>query len=128
MTSFQPLADRVLIRPDAQPTMTESGLHLAEQWKPEQTGTVVAVGRGRHPFKDEAFSLAHKLDCIGDEIACDAAQMLRDLTGKEPEVKVGDAVIFSWQAGQELIVNHGQERYVLMRESDILAVVEGTPA
>lgn len=131
--SFRPLADRVLIRPVSPPTKTESGLHLAEQWKPEQLGTVVAVGKGKHPFKEEAFSLAEKVErakalmdeeFIEDatEVLSDAAQMLRDLTGKEPEVRVGDTVIFSWSAGHELHLNHGEDRLLLMREGDILAV------
>lgn len=40
----KPLGDRILIQPEARPTMTETGLHLVEHWKPEVTGTVVAVG------------------------------------------------------------------------------------
>ena len=54
-----------------------------------------------------------------------AAQLLRELTGREPEVSVGDAVIFSWNVGQEIWIADGEERYLLMREADILAVIEG---
>jgi co-chaperonin GroES (HSP10) len=129
---FRPLGDRVLIRPRAQPTQTASGIHLAEQWKPEQVGTVIAVGQPRHPLKDEAFDLAGRIELRAStrapyephEPEFDAAQMLRDLTGKEPAVKVGDEVIFSWQAGHELWVNHGEDRVLLMREGDLLAVVD----
>lgn len=119
-----PLSDRVLILPDQQPTETESGILLAEHRKPEQTGTVVAVGGSRHPRKDEAFALADSVE----PLAPDAAQLLRELTGREPEVRVGDAVVFSWQVGQELWINDGEQRYLLMRESDILAVVETSEA
>lgn len=95
--NLTPLSDRVLIRPDSAPTMTASGLHLAEHWKPEQTGTVVAVGN---------LTPSQRVD-----------------------VKVGDYVIFSWQAGQEIWVNDGEERYLLMRALDVLAVIEpGEPA
>ena len=135
---FTPLSDRVLIKPDAGPSVSQAGLHLVQDRVPEQCGTVVAVGRGRHPLKDVAFDLAAKLDrCVNGaylsfiavDVINDAAQMLRDLTGKEPDVKVGDYVIFSTHVGHEIYVNHGHDRYLLMRESDILAVVdpEGTP-
>lgn len=39
-------------------------------------------------------------------------------------VKPGDVVIFSWQAGQELILD--EERYLMLHQDDILAVVEDT--
>ena len=127
---FTPLSDRVLIKPDAGPTQTASGLHVVHERVPEQTGTVVAVGRARHPLKDVAFNLARKLEMHSlDDLGHDAAQLLRDLTGQEPDVKVGDYVIFSTHVGHEIHVNHGHDRYLLMRESDILAVVEeGTAA
>lgn len=86
---FRPLGDRVLIQPDLAPTTTASGLHLAEHWKPEQTGTVVTVG----------------LQCT--------------------LVKPGDYVVFSWQVGQEVFVE--ETRYFVMREENILAVVEESP-
>lgn len=91
---LQPLADRVLIRPDEPPTRTESGLHLVEHWRSEQTGVVAAMGA---------------------------------LT-RTPDFAVGDAVIFAPTAGEELLLNRGEPeetRYLLMRESDVLAVIEG---
>lgn len=39
-------------------------------------------------------------------------------------VKVGDRVLFSWMAGQEVIEDATGERLLLMREEDLLAVVE----
>lgn len=122
-----PLSDRILIKPELAPTQTASGLHLAEHWKPEQTGTIVAIGRPKHPRKDEAFKLAKRLDKLLTPLAQSAAQLLRALTGREPDVHVGDYVLFSWQAGQEVWVNDGEHRYLLMREDDILAVI-GDPA
>lgn len=97
--TLTPLSDRVLIRPKARPTMTESGLHLSEHWKPEQMGTVVAIG----PIRCEK--------CRGN---C------------APDFQVGDTVIFSWSVGQELFVNHGEERLFMMNTRDVLAVVEAT--
>lgn len=92
---LRPLPGRVLVKPDPPPTMTASGLlHIAEDRKPEMTGTVVAVGPPNNP---------------------------RHVNDVQP----GDYVVFSWQVGQELWVNHAQVRLLILREADILAVVEG---
>lgn len=41
-----------------------------------------------------------------------------------PDVlRPGDVVLFSWQAGQELLLE--QERYIMLHQDDVLAVVEG---
>lgn len=124
---LKPLGDRVLIKPEIPATTTESGLVLAEQRKPEQTGTVIAVGPCPHPRRDEAMSAADILfkDHPQYEYFSD---LLRDLVRKEPSVAVGDYVVFSWTSGQEIWVEDGEERYLLMRESDILCVVEGLEA
>lgn len=126
---LRPLGDRVLIKPDKAPEQTESGLWLSEHRKPENMGTVVAVGLCPHPLKHEAKALADKLVFRGnqewkprDDLLCDAAAMLEDVTRREPSVRVGDDVIFSWTSGQEIFVD--EDRYLLMREGDILAVVE----
>lgn len=126
---LRPLGDRVLIRPDKAPEQTESGLHLVEHRKPENMGTVIAVGLCSHPLKHLAEEIADRVDRIvprdgadGDTVLFDASQMLRDVVRREPSVRVGDDVLFSWTVGQELFVD--DERYLLMREGDILAVVE----
>lgn len=131
--NLRPLGDRVLIKPLAQPTETESGILLAEQKQPEEIGTVVAVGLARHQRKEEADSLADTLIAIvGSEYGVDphgdhltminSAELLRDLVRPEPCAKVGDTVLFSWASGQELTVN--DERFLLMREADLMAVYE----
>ncbi len=38
-------------------------------------------------------------------------------------VHVGDTVIFSWTCGQEIILDN-QRRYLMMREDDLMAVLE----
>lgn len=43
-------------------------------------------------------------------------------THRDPCVKAGDYVLFSWQSGQEFWMD--DERLLIMRESDLLAVVE----
>lgn len=130
--NLRPLGARVLIKPESQPEMSESGLiHLVEHKKPEEMGTVVAVGYARHPRKDDAEALADWLeydvdsDRSGDrDWYVVRAKLVRDLVRKEPCVQVGDTVLFSWASGQELTVNDGQERYLLLREEDLLAVLE----
>ena len=122
--NLRPLKDRVLILPEAPSDMTPSGLILAEHRKPEQTGTVVAVGLTEHPRRDEAIAMAETLAEGLEPVSA----LLRELVNHQSAVAVGDYVVFSWTAGQEIWVEDGQERYLLMRESDILAVVEDEEA
>jgi chaperonin GroES len=96
-----PLGDRILIRPEANPDMTESGLHLVEHRKPETMGEVVTVPE----------RIGHDCPECGHALY------------RVSSVKAGDSVIFSWSSGQEIYIN--DERYLLMREADILAVLEG---
>lgn len=132
---LQPIGDRVLIKPDVPPDTTESGLHMVQHWKPENCGEIVAVGAPAHPLKDVAEDLANRLEkwvVVTPPISCsenfitDAATMLRDLVKREPIVKVGDVVVFSWQSGQEIAIDG--TKYLLMREDDLLGVLEGEPA
>jgi chaperonin GroES len=132
--NLRPLGDRILIKPEIPTNVTESGLILQEDRKPEQTGTVIAVGPCPHPRKQEVEEWAeaaesHEVGTFADdEWLDDLAALLRDLVRKEPEVKVGDYVVFSWTSGQEIWLEDGEQRYLLMRESDILCVVEGLEA
>lgn len=127
--NLRPIGDRILIKPERQADVTDSGIILAEQPKPEQAGTVVAVGLCPHPLKHDAETMAVRLETlapyvtVGSEPIHEAVDLLRQATHREPLVKVGDYVVFSWIAGQELTVE--DERYLLMREADILCVVEG---
>lgn len=132
--NLRPIKDRVLIKPLIPPTVTDSGIILMEQPKPEQTGTVIAVGPCIHPRRAEALELSDKLFTVAglsersDDLLMDASSLLTALVRKEPDVKVGDYVVFSYVAGQEIWINDHEERYLLMRESDILCVVEGLEA
>ena len=101
---LQPLGDRILIRPEANPTETDSGIQLVEHRKPETMGEVVA---------------------LPERIAVECAEC-GHVSYKVADVKVGDTVLFSWTAGQEVQID--DERYFLMRESDVLAVLEGDTA
>ncbi|MDI3257729.1 MAG: co-chaperone GroES [Kyrpidia sp.] len=92
---IKPLADRVVIRPVEKEEKTASGIVLPETAKEKpQEGEVIAVGPGR----------------------------IEEGRRIELEVKVGDRVIFSKYAGTE--VKYDGVEYLILRESDILAVLE----
>ena len=95
MVKFTPLGERLVIKPIEQEETTSSGLVLPDTAKEKpQEGEIVAVGEGR--LNDE-----------GKRIPM--------------EVKVGDRVIYSKYAGTEY--KDGDEEYLILRESDILAKV-----
>lgn len=92
---FQPLADRVVIKPSDEEEVTKGGLILPDTAKEKpQEGKVMAVGPGR-------------LDDSGKRVAL--------------EVKVGDKVVYSKYAGTEFIED--DDELLIVRESDILAKV-----
>lgn len=92
-TSITPLGDRVVLQRDAAEETTAGGIVLPDSAKNKpQRGKVIAVGEG-HVRRD------------GKKIP---------LT-----VMAGDAVLFSSYAGDEIKV--GDDEYLLLRESDILA-------
>ena len=90
-----PLADRVVLKQSTLEEKTKSGIILTSQTqeKPQQA-EVVAVGPGGV------------------------------IDGKEVTmtVKVGDKVIFSKYAGNEVKLD--EEEFIIVKQSDILAVVE----
>lgn len=94
-TRLVPLGDRVVLKRAEAESTTAGGIVLpdAAQNKPQQ-GEVIAVGDGHVNDKGERVALT---------------------------VKEGDKVIFSSYAGEEISV--GDEDYLLLRESDILATV-----
>lgn len=89
-----PLHDRVVLKRQEAEGKTAGGIVLPDTAKDKpQKGTVISVGDG-HLTKD---GKRHPLT-----------------------LKVGDRVIFSSYAGDEIAV--GDEDYLLLRESDVLAV------
>ena len=142
------LGNRVLIRPDVYanaPESRESGIIVARSMAAAITGedattslcrgTVIAVGTPKHPLREEAEALAEKLDkignqtelCLGGQEAYDGAAMLRDLTRKHPAVAIGDDVLFSHDAGQEVTLD-GTDTLLLMTDDELLAVIESEPS
>jgi len=96
-TELRPLGNRVVVKPIEQEERTPSGLVLPETAKEKpQEGEVLAVGPG---------------------------EWAEDGKTRIPlEVKVGDRVIFAKYAGTEVKVDG--EKLLILRESDILAIVE----
>ncbi|HWL25797.1 MAG TPA: co-chaperone GroES [Ureibacillus sp.] len=92
---LRPLGDRIIIELVEVEEKTVSGLVLPDsaKEKPSQ-GKVVAVGTGR---------------------------VLDNGTRVELEVKEGDTIIFSKYSGTE--VKYEGTEYLILRESDILAVI-----
>lgn len=137
------LGDRVLIQPDTlanAPEQTAGGVFLARSLASAvvgedptvsvMRGTVVAVGRPRHPLHAEAVTLATKVErfvAAGEtpgrqSVFLDAAHLLRDLVRRHPAVSVGEDVLFAPDSGQTITVD--AETYVLLHEAELLAVVE----
>lgn len=93
---LKPLADRILVEPFESEEKTASGIVLPDTAKEKpQEGRVVAVGPGRVTDKGERIPV---------------------------ELKEGDRVIYSKYSGTE--IKHDGKEYLILRESDILAVVE----
>ncbi|HZM17135.1 MAG TPA: co-chaperone GroES [Candidatus Krumholzibacteria bacterium] len=93
--NIRPLADRVLVRALEEQEVKRGGIIIPDTAKEKpQEGEVIAVGPGRLSDK-------------GDRVPV--------------EVKQGDRILFGKYSGTE--VNVGSEAYLIMRESDILAVL-----
>ena len=94
---FRPLHDRVVIRRVEQEAKTAGGIMIPDTAKERpQEGEVIAVGAGT---RSEDGKL-HALD-----------------------VRAGDRVLFGKSSGSEVKI--GGEELIIMKESDILGVIEG---
>jgi chaperonin GroES len=97
---FHPLQDRVLIRPSEQEAKSAGGIIIPDTVKEKpMEGEIVAAGPG----------------------ARDANGLLQPL-----DVKTGDHVLFGKWSGTEIKVDG--EDLVIMKESDILGVIEQVAA
>ena len=96
---FRPLHDRVLLRRLEQDERTAGGIIIPDTAKEKpQEGEVIAVGPGTRG-EDGAL---HPLD-----------------------VKAGDRVLFGKWSGTEVKIDG--EELVILKESDIMGIVEGKP-
>jgi chaperonin GroES len=95
--TLKPLGDRLVVKPIEQEEMTAGGIILPETAKEKpQEGEVLAAGPGR-------------LDDSGNRV--------------KMEVKEGDRVLYAKYAGTEIKLE-GDEKVLILKESDILALVE----
>jgi chaperonin GroES len=95
--NFQPLGDRVIIKPLEAESKTKGGIVLPDTVKEKpQEGKVIAVGKGK---------------------------VLENGTVNKPEVKEGDTVLYGKYSGTEVTSKDGEE-YLIVREEDILAIVK----
>ena len=95
--NIRPLHDRVVVKRVEEETTSPGGIVLpgTAAEKP-QRGEIVAVGNGKITDKGDVRPL---------------------------DVKVGDSVLFGKYSGSE--VKLGDEELLVMREDDIMAVIEG---
>jgi len=98
--NFRPLHDRVVVRRLEQDDKTAGGIIIPDTAKEKpQEGEVVAVGPGARGED----GVLHPLD-----------------------VKAGDRVLFGKWSGTEVKIDG--EELMIMKESDIMGVVEGKPS
>ena len=97
---FRPLHDRVLVRRVEAEEKTAGGIIIPDtaQEKPQE-GEVISVGSGARSDEGKVTPL---------------------------DVKAGDRILFGKWSGTEIKLD-GVE-YLIMKESDIMGIVEGSPA
>jgi chaperonin GroES len=95
--SVRPLHDRIIVQRIEEGEQKVGGIIIPDSAKEKpQQGKVIAVGNGK--VKDD-----------GTRVALD--------------VKAGDTILFGKYSGQEIKVDG--EEYLIMREDEVLAVLEG---
>ena len=102
MTKFRPLHDRVLVRRVTAEEKSAGGIIIPDTAKEKpQEGEVVSVGAGAGARNEQ-----------GQIVALD--------------VKAGDRILFGKWSGTEVKLDG--EELLIMKESDIMGVIEGQPA
>jgi chaperonin GroES len=95
VSTVKPLGDRVFVKVSDSEEKTAGGILLPDNAREKpQVGEITAVGPGKRND---------------------------DGTRQEPEIKVGDKVLYSKYAGTDIKL--GGEEFVLLSEKDILAIV-----
>ncbi len=98
--SFRPLHDRVLVKRVKEEEKTKGGIIIPDTAKEKpQEGKIVAVGSGVRGDDGKVTPL---------------------------DVKAGDRVLFGKWSGSEVTIEG--EELIIMKESDILGIIEKTPA
>jgi chaperonin GroES len=94
---IRPLHDRIIVRRIEESEQMRGGLYIPDTAKEKpQEGEVIAVGNGK---------------------------VLENGTKTELDVKVGDRILFGKYAGSEVKLEG--EEYLILREDDVLGVIEG---
>ncbi len=98
LSKYKPYGDRVLVQRDEATEKTASGLYIPEVARQkEQSGTVIAVGPGKKNEKGE---------------------------WDVPSVKAGDKILFGKYSGTEVPIQIEGADFLLIREDEILIVLE----
>ena len=93
---IRPLQDRVIVKRIAEEEKTKGGIIIPDTAKEKpQEGKVVAVGKGKANEDGKVFPL---------------------------DVKVNDRILFGKYSGSEITIDG--EEHMIMREEDILGVIE----
>ena len=94
---IRPLQDRLVVKRLAEEEKTKGGIIIPDTAKEKpQQGKVIAVGKGKQNDDGKVTPL---------------------------DVKVGDTILFGKYSGSEIKLDG--EEHLIMREEDILGVVEG---
>jgi len=95
--NIRPLHDRIIVKREAEERKSPGGIVIPDTATEKPTfGKVIAVGKGKILESGEIRPL---------------------------DVKVGDRILFGKYSGTEVKMNN--EELVVMREEDVMAVVEG---
>ena len=94
--NLQPIGERIVVRREESEAVTKGGIVLPDTAKEKPArGVVVAIGTGK---------------------------LLDDGSRSSMQLSEGDRVLFSSYAGETVEISG--EEYLLMREDDVLAIVE----
>ena len=94
---IRPLQDRVIVKRIAEEEKTKGGIIIPDTAKEKpQEGKIIAVGKGKANDEGKLIPL---------------------------DIKVGDKILFGKYSGSEIKLNG--EEHLIMREEDILGVIEG---
>jgi chaperonin GroES len=103
-TKLTPLHDRIVVRRHQEPEKTAGGLYIPDSNRDKsQIGTVVSAGKGKTNEDGKLIPLS---------------------------VKAGDVILFGKYAGSEApkLLEFEDEELIIMREDEVLGVLEGYPA
>ncbi len=94
--TLQPLGDKVVVEREETADKTAGGIYIPDAAKDKPSrGTIIAVGTGK---------------------------LLDDGSRGKMQVKKGDRILFTSYAPETILID--DEEYLLMSETDILAVIE----